>query len=71
MILDRIERGVPIPGMWNRWKVICEAMQPGDSVLCDSRIDSRSMMWQLRRQYGPKSYRSRTMNNGVRVWRIR
>lgn len=69
-----IEKGIPVPQMKGRPKsemtLIFEAMQPGDSFFVKmNRTKLHGQLSYMRRKNGFK-FATRTIEDGVRVWRL-
>ncbi len=75
MTLPSIEKGIPIPprtGERTGVTDLLRSMEPGDSILLDSPRAARSytpIMDRLQKKEGLE-FTSRTLDDGVRIWRV-
>ena len=66
----KIEKGVPIPRQRGGWGIsgLLRVMEVGDSVFVPGNTAKR--VGQLARHARPSKFTSRTIEGGVRIWRI-
>ena len=64
----KIERGIPLP-IKGKYINTLRAMKPGESVVLPTKINYACTF--AGRAWGPKSYTAMTIENGIRIWRIK
>ena len=72
----KIDHNVPIPpkrGLKSQWTAIAVKMQPGDSVLCKTRVQAGCLANALNSLYpgNVSCATNRAVDGGFRVWRLR
>lgn len=69
---NKIETGIPIPGAGrnSKYSHILEQLEVGQSVLFNSLIANVTVSCRRLRKKTGRNFRSKTVEGGVRVWRI-
>ena len=71
----KIEKGIPISGMYGKWKAIVRPLEPGDSILIPEedypekgKDAMRGSLLFAAKSLGYK-LATRTVEGGLRIWR--
>ena len=67
-----IDKNIPLPDKRSVYKDIWDNMDVGDSFLVppESKVTIRSSVYYANKKHSPKRFTIRTIESGVRIWRI-